>query len=72
MKLKLTPYDVQQPAWQQIKAHYEARLATLRAQLENPQWPADLRYPLVCRIDEIKGILAMGEPEQKNVAGAGE
>lgn len=72
MKLKLTPYDVQQPTWQAIKAHYERRLALLRARLENPTWPADQRTDLIARIDEIKSLLEIGEPEQNNGAGAGE
>lgn len=69
---KLSPYDIDQPAWQIVKAHYEKRLALLRSRLENPTWPIEQRTDLIARIDEIKDLLAIGQPEQKNVAGAGE
>lgn len=70
-KLLIPVHERHLPVWQAIKKHYEARLAKLRAQLENPAWPADQRADLISRIDEIKKLLAAGE-EQKNVAGAGE
>lgn len=70
-KLKLSEFDIQQPAWQRLKAHYEQRLVVLRGKLENPHTPDADRAGLVWQVHMVKGFLSHGQHDEQNAAGAG-
>ncbi len=55
----LTPHDRQSAVWQKLKAHLDARLATLRVQ--NDTMPMDRTEKHRGRIVEVKALLALGE-----------
>ena len=58
--LILTPADRNSPLWHRLKAHYEARLATLRSQNDNDKDEAETAK-LRGQIGEVKKLLSLGE-----------
>lgn len=69
--MKLSSHEIATPLWQKLEAHYTPELAKLRARAENPRLPEAERIELLWQIHFIKNFLALAEPEQKKVAGAG-
>ena len=67
----LSPHEIATPLWQKLVAHYAPQLAAHRARLENPLLPEVERVALCYKIQSIKNFLALAEPEQKKVSGAG-
>lgn len=68
----LTKHECQSEVWQKLMKHYKPLLAKHRARLEVPDIPESERIALCWQIQTIKQLIALGESEQKNVAGAGE
>jgi hypothetical protein len=70
-KMILTPHECQSETWQKLMKHYKPLLATYRNRLEVPSIQESERIALCWQIDAIKKLIALGEPDAKNVAGAG-
>jgi hypothetical protein len=71
MKVIMTPHECQSETWQKLMKHYKPMLAEKRARLEVPNILESERIALCWQIDTIKKLIALGEPDAKNVAGAG-
>lgn len=71
MKMILTPFECQGETWQKLMGHYKPLLAKYRTRLEVPDIDERERIALCWQIDTIKKLIALGEPDGKNVAGAG-
>lgn len=69
---KLTKYEVQSEVWQKLMAHYKPLLAKHRNRLEVPNIEERERVALCWQIHAIKQLIAMGEPDEKNVTAASE
>lgn len=67
----LTKHECQSETWQKLMAHYKPILARHRQRLEVPDIPESERNALCWQIDAIKKLISLGEPDAKNVAGAG-
>lgn len=67
----LTPFECQSETWQKLMRHYKPLLAKYRARLESPSTEERERVALCWKIDTIKQLIALGEPDEKNVTGAG-
>lgn len=61
---KLNQVQAHGDVWLLLKAHYEERLRSLRAKLENPNYPEAERTGLIHRIDEIKQLLSIGAKDE--------
>jgi hypothetical protein len=66
--ISLTPAERDSAAWQKVEWHITARLALLRARVENPEVPEPERLGLCWRIRELKELLKLAsqpaEPQQ--------
>jgi hypothetical protein len=69
--MKLAAHEIATPLWTKLVANYEPELARLRARAENPRMIEAERIELLWQIKFIKDFLALAEPEQKKVSGAG-
>lgn len=69
--MKLTHLEIGSPLWAKLVAHYEPKLVTYRARLENPNIPETERIALCWQIKSIKEFLALAEPELKKETSAG-
>jgi len=69
--MKLAAHEIATPLWTKLVEYYTAKLAKLRARAENPRLPEKDRVELLWQIEFIKDFLALAEPEQKKVSGAG-
>lgn len=67
-----TDHERKSSTWEKLQAHYKPLLAKHRARLENPSIDDRERVALCWKIDMIKGLLALGEQDNKDVAGAGQ
>lgn len=70
--MKLNPLDIRSQAWEKLLSHYKPILAKHRARLENPDIEERERIGLAWQIKVIKGLIAHGDLDAKNVAGAGD
>lgn len=68
----LTDFERKSSTWEKLVAHYTPLLAKHRARLENPNIEERERVKLCWQIDTIKNLLALGEQDKKDVAGAGQ
>lgn len=68
----LTSHECQTEVWQKLMTHYKPMLAKHRRRLELPEIEERERVALCWQIQTIKQLIALGEPDEKNVAGAGE
>ena len=68
----LSNMDIDTACWRKLKAHCNESLTEMRARLENPRIEESERVALCWKIDTVKGFLALGDPTQKDVTGAGE
>jgi hypothetical protein len=59
--LRISPVEARTPLWQAVRAHYEAKLARLRAKNDTRQSPEETAW-LRGQIAEIKAILALDAP----------
>lgn len=64
-------FECQQEVWQKLMMYYKPLLAKHRNRLEVPDIEERERIALCWKIDAIKELIALGEPDIKNVAGAG-
>lgn len=71
MKPILNPNECQSETWQKLMKHYKPMLAEKRSRLEVPNIQESERVALCWQIDTIKKLIALGEPDVKNVTGAG-
>ena len=69
--MRLTQHEISTPLWSKLVEFYTPQLAAHRARLENPLLPEVERVALCYKIQSIKNFLALAEPEQKKVSGAG-
>lgn len=69
--MRLTQYEIATPLWTKLVEFYTPELVRLRARAENPKMPEAERIELLWQIKFIKDFLALAEPEQKKVSGAG-
>lgn len=69
--MKLAAHEIATPLWSKLVEFYTPELAKLRARAENPRLPEVERIDLLWQIKHIKDFLALAEPEQKKVSGAG-
>jgi hypothetical protein len=67
----LTDFERKSSVWEKLVAHYSEKLAKARQRLENPDIDERERIKLCWQIDTIKSLLALGEQDSKDVAGAG-
>lgn len=68
----LTDFERKSSTWEKLVAYYTPLLAKHRARLENPNIEERERVKLCWQIDTIKNLLALGEQDKKDVAGAGQ
>ena len=61
----LNSHEVGTPLWGKLSEHYEAKLAKLRAQLENPRIDESKRLELAWRISEVKAFLSLAMPDTR-------
>lgn len=57
----LTPYDLTSPTWKTLETHLTARLDSLR-QRNDGRMPDAERGVLIGQIEEVKSLLALGQP----------
>lgn len=69
--MKLNAHEIATPLWTKLVEHYTPILSKHRARLENPALAEHERVALCWQIKVIKDFLALAEPEQKKVTGAG-
>jgi hypothetical protein len=70
--MKLAPHEIATPLWDKLERHYQAILAKKRERLENPRIGEQERLQLAWEIHTIKDFIALGKPEAKKEADAGE
>jgi len=68
----LNNVDIDTPCWRKLKEHYSTELAEMRRRIESPRMIESERVALCWKIEMIKGLMALGDPVQKDVTGAGE
>jgi len=68
----LSNMDIDTPCWRKLKTHCVTELASMRERLENPRLDEGESIALRWKIDTTKAFLALGDPTQKDVTGAGE
>lgn len=69
--MKLGPHELGSPLWQKLETHYRTKLATYRAEIENPRIKPERHIELAWKIATIKGFLALAEPGQEQETDAG-
>ena len=71
--MSLSPFETATPLWAKLVEIHEAKLAKLRARIENPRIGEPERIELAWRIHAIKEFLALANPPAPNTgADAGE
>lgn len=68
VKFKLTPAEAGTPLWQKLVEHYQGELAEFRRRLEEPNMEERVRVSLCWRIQMIKELIALGDPDEKERA----
>lgn len=63
--LRLTEGQTNTDVWNAVRSHYLDRIASLRVKAENLGLSEQDRRDFLVRIDEIKRLLAAGEPVAK-------
>lgn len=69
-EFKLDKNDTAQPLWAKLRTHYEAKLAQLRAQNDDPGKDPIKTAALRGRIAEVKALLALASPAPATEADA--
>ena len=63
-RLKLNQIEASTPLWHLLRAHYEARLANLRGQNDNPNNDPTKTAFLRGQIAEVKALLTIDKPDK--------
>lgn len=59
--LRISEIEARTPLWQAVRAHYEDKLARLRAKNDTRQSPEETAW-LRGQIAEVKALLALDQP----------
>jgi hypothetical protein len=62
--LRISEIEARTPLWQAVRAHYEDKLARLRAKNDTRQSPEETAW-VRGQIAEVKALLALDEPPRE-------